>query len=123
MTHPSSQFVNNAKKTLTALKEDLLNRRRAIAFDLQTSNQFSGDEIDQSVSVIHEQNLLKEQERLHRQLFEVESALERIENGSYGICEETGEPIEAQRLEVIPYTRVSVEGAEIREHDRKRATI
>ena len=51
---------------------------------------------------------------------EIEMALGRIERGSYGICEETEEPIELERLLTIPWTRLSIEGAEIRESIRKR---
>jgi DnaK suppressor protein len=46
---------------------------------------------------------------------EIESALARIERGSYGVCEETDEPIEIERLRAIPWTRLSIEGSEIRE--------
>jgi DnaK suppressor protein len=123
MTYLSPQFLNDAKKTLINIKQDLLNRKRTIAADFQNSSGFSGDEIDQSVSVMQEHTLLKEQDRLQRQLLEVEYALHRIENGNYGVCEETGEEIERQRLELIPYTRYSVEGAEIREQEKKRATL
>lgn len=43
-------------------------------------------------------------------LKEIESAIERIHKGTYGICEVTGEPIKAERLEAVPFTRFSVEG-------------
>src|SRR6266436_613089 len=43
-------------------------------------------------------------------IFEVLGALNRIERGTYGICELTGEPIETERLEVIPWTRYSFAG-------------
>ncbi len=46
---------------------------------------------------------------------EIEGALGRIEKGLYGVCEETEEIIEAERLLAIPWTRLSIEGAEIRE--------
>lgn len=59
-------------------------------------------------------------ERLRSQLLEIESALSRIENGTYGFCEETEEPIEADRLLAIPWTRLSIEGAEIRESSNKK---
>ena len=38
-------------------------------------------------------------------LYEIEAAMDRISNGSYGICELTGQPIEAGRLQAIPWTR------------------
>jgi DnaK suppressor protein len=59
-------------------------------------------------------------ERLRKQLVEIEMALARIENGNYGICEETEELIEEERLVAIPWTRLSIEGAEIRESLTKR---
>ena len=47
-------------------------------------------------------------------------ALSRIDSGTYGICEETEEVVEAERLLAIPWTRLSIEGAEIRESLNKR---
>jgi RNA polymerase-binding transcription factor DksA len=43
-------------------------------------------------------------------IFEVLAAILRIERGTYGICELTGEPIEAERLEAIPWARYSFQG-------------
>jgi RNA polymerase-binding transcription factor DksA len=40
-------------------------------------------------------------------LYEVEEAIRRIENDTYGICEETGKPIEVDRLKAVPWTRFS----------------
>jgi len=42
-------------------------------------------------------------------LYEIDAALKRIEDGTYGICELTGEPIPWERLEAIPWTRFSIE--------------
>jgi len=50
--------------------------------------------------------LSSEQEALK----EIEEAIQRIHNGTYGICEVTGEPIAAERLEAVPFTRFSLEG-------------
>jgi len=55
-------------------------------------------------------------------LTEIEDALQRIYNGSYGICEITGKPISTERLEAVPFTRYSVEGqAEYERQNRRRA--
>ena len=51
----------------------------------------------------------------YEQLLEIEAALHRISAGTYGICEETEEFIEQERLQALPWTRLSIEGAEIRE--------
>ncbi len=53
-------------------------------------------------------------------LFEVDDALIRIEEGTYGFCEMTGLPIEKARLEVIPYTRFSVQAQAQMEKGRTR---
>jgi len=45
-------------------------------------------------------------------LYEIEAALKRIEDGTYGICELTGQPIPWERLEAIPWTRFSLEAEE-----------
>jgi DnaK suppressor protein len=79
-----------------------------------------GDEADQTVRVLAEAEFLNMHERLRSQLFEIDSALGRIENGSFGLCEETEEAIEPERLRAIPWTRLSIEGAEIRESMNKR---
>jgi DnaK suppressor protein len=46
------------------------------------------------------------------QLYEIEQALKRIEDGTYGICEVTGKPIGRARLEAIPTARLSIEAQE-----------
>jgi RNA polymerase-binding transcription factor DksA len=53
-------------------------------------------------------------------LNEIEAAIQRIYNGTYGICEETGEPISDERLEAVPFTRFSVEGQKAYEANARR---
>ena len=60
--------------------------------------------------VANERNILKE----------IDAALQRIENGTYGICEVSGKEIGLNRLEAIPYARVSIEVAQEQERRRKR---
>ena len=71
--------------------------------------------MDQTVALLAENHFLISQERMRTQILEIEQALARIENGTYGICEETEEPIEVDRLFAVPWTRLSIEGAEIQE--------
>ncbi len=50
-------------------------------------------------------------------LYEVDQALKRIKDGTYGVCELTGEPIETERLKAIPWTRYCIEAqAQIEAH-------
>ena len=111
----SSEIVTECRTRLAAMKTELLNRVRTSQLEFISSEKMTGDEGDQSVSVINENNFLINQNRLRNTLLEVEFALARIELGTYGVCEETSEPIELARLMAIPYTRLSIEGAEMRE--------
>lgn len=112
-------LVAECKSKLQIIKTDLLNRVRDARSQLDNM-ETGGDEADQTVRVLAEQEFVNMQDRLRNQLIEIESALARIENGSFGICEETEEIIEADRLKAIPWTRLSIEGAEIRESLNKR---
>lgn len=95
---------------------DILNRVKLGREVLSSQeSQASGDEADQTARLMQESEFISNQERLRSQLAEIEFALARIENGTYGVCEETEEPIEVDRLLAIPWTRLSIEGAEIRE--------
>ena len=100
-------------------KADILNRVKEARLKLDNDDK-GGDEADQTVRVLAEAEFLNMHERLRSQLFEIDSALGRIENGSFGLCEETEEAIEPERLRAIPWTRLSIEGAEIRESMNKR---
>jgi len=44
-------------------------------------------------------------------LYEIDEALRRLQQGTYGVCEECGEPIARERLELLPYTRYCIECA------------
>lgn len=119
MSQISEQLVKECRQKLLTAKADLLNRVKEARNDLNTDDK-GGDEADQTVRVLAEAEFLSMHERLRNQLMEIESALARIENGSFGVCEETEEFIEADRLRAIPWTRLSIEGAEIRESMNKR---
>lgn len=119
MSHLPQELVKECKTKLLTSKSDILNRVKEARNDLYQDDK-GGDEADQTVRVLAEAEFLSLHERLRFQLIEIESALARIENGTFGICEETEEPIEHDRLRAIPWTRLSIEGAEIRESMNKR---
>ncbi|MCE3009428.1 MAG: TraR/DksA family transcriptional regulator [Proteobacteria bacterium] len=111
----SQEIIRTCKMRLLSMKQELLNRARTSRMEFAQNDKNSGDEIDQAVAQLTENSLLASQERIRVQLFEIEMALSRIQAGQFGFCEETGEQIEEQRLLAIPYTRLSIEGAELRE--------
>lgn len=114
MSKISKSLVKECQSKLLMSKEELLNRVQDIRKNLHTDEK-GGDEADQTVRVLTESEVLGQHDRIRKQLFEIEQALARIESGTYGICEETEEYIESERLLAIPWTRLSIEGAEIRE--------
>ncbi len=108
-------LVDQCRNKLLQMKQDLLNRQMTSQLEFVELDKTSGDEIDQTVAQISEDQYLISQDRTRRQLLEIEAALARIQLGQFGICEETGELVERERILAIPYTRLSIEGAEIRE--------
>jgi DnaK suppressor protein len=113
------KLVQECRDKLLSIKSELLNRIREQKKAFLTRPQLVGDEADQTFSIIEEQNLLLSQERTQRMLMEIDGALERIVRGTFGVCEETEEFIEPDRLRLIPWTTLSIEGAEIRDARKK----
>lgn len=104
------------KKELNFLFERLHEVRRKILGDVEAvqrqSNEFGDDGTqdigDLAAATYSRQVMMQLGERERGRLREVEAAFKRIEDGSYGICEESDEPIPFTRLEVIPYARFTV---------------
>ncbi len=113
------QLLDECKRRLLESKAEILNRVKDMRGNLHMEDK-GGDEADQTMRILAESETLSLHERLRSQLLEIELALARIENGTYGICEETEEQIEPERLRAIPWTRLSIEGAEIRESMKRR---
>ncbi|NQY99189.1 MAG: TraR/DksA family transcriptional regulator [Bdellovibrionales bacterium] len=111
---PTKELISQCHDKLLQQKAELLNQFNAQK-SLFSEREFKGDEIDMSSSLLQENQMHASQGRIRTQLIEIEFALARIENGQYGLCEETEEYIEHDRLLAIPWTRLSIEGAEIRE--------
>ncbi len=113
-------LVEKCKQKLLLSKEDILNRIKEARENFNREDNKGGDEGDLTVRALEESQFLRLNERFRKQLVEIEMALARIESGTYGVCEETEELIENERLLAIPWTRLSIEGAEIRESMGKR---
>ena len=64
---------------------------------------------------------LRTRDRMRKLIKKINQALDRIENGTYGYCEETGEPIGLARLEARPVTTLCIEAQE--RHERKEKTF
>jgi DnaK suppressor protein len=102
------------KQKLIETKRDLLDRIRTYHVEYGQRDR-GGDEMDLVGDQLAESQYVSTNERLRQQILEIEWALAKIEMGTYGVCEETEETIETERLLAIPWTRLSIEGAELRE--------
>jgi DnaK suppressor protein len=111
----SEDVAQECRRRLLMMKQEIMNRFRTARQNYAQTEHAKGDEIDQTVAQQEEHSFLVNQERLRNQLLEIEMALGRIEQGIFGVCEETEEKIETDRLLAVPWTRLSIEGAELRE--------
>jgi len=116
----NDSFIRECKMVLLETKRNIMNRVVRSRNEYESLDKAGGDEADQTMALLAENDFLTAQSRLKEQLLEIEFALARIESGRFGICEETEEPIEPERLRALPWTRLSIEGAEIRESVRRK---
>lgn len=100
-----AELVKESSDTLQDLKETNLNEP-----DL---NDRASNEAGQSLE-------LRTRDRMRKLIKKINQALDRIENGTYGYCEETGEPIGLGRLEARPVATLCIEAQE--RHERKEKT-
>ena len=87
---------------------------------LQLENSAAPDMADRATNESDRALELRTRDRQRKLIGKIDEALQRIENGSYGYCEETSEPISLQRLEARPIATLSVEAQE--RHERMERT-
>ena len=100
------------KKELDSYRELLLERRALFSGKgdaVEMSNGAGGDEADQGSEAVEIDFMFSIMQSQSNVLQEIDEALERIEDGSYGICVETNKPIPKARLKAIPWTKYTVE--------------
>ena len=102
-------LLSTCRLKLLKMKADLLNRAKQAARDFNQIDKAAGDEIDQSSAHQEEHTFLVNQNRIKTQLIEIEFALARIENGTYGVCIDSGKLISKERLRLVPHTQHSIE--------------
>ncbi|MEA3641395.1 MAG: RNA polymerase-binding protein DksA [Lamprobacter sp.] len=100
-------LLDEAQETLEQLRDD--------------SHRDVGDEIDRASREASQALDLRTRDRYRKLVRKIDAALARIDNGSYGYCEETGEPIGLARLEARPIATLSVD-AQARQELRERQT-
>ena len=116
----SEDMLNYFKLELELKRDQILQKEEAISTSLMEEPIRMADSVEQSANdgQHHEDFLIQDHEDSIRQ--EVEAALQRIEDGTFGYCEETGEPIGIKRLLAVPYARYTIKVQESKEEERKR---
>jgi DnaK suppressor protein len=105
------------RKRLITWKEEILKEARETLQHLQDENQNHPDLADRASSETDRAIELRARDRQRKLIAKIESALQRLDDGTYGYCEETGEPISLKRLEARPIATLSLEAQE--RHERR----
>jgi DnaK suppressor protein len=105
------------RQKLMAWKEDILRESRETLNHLQDENNILPDIADRASTETDRSLELRTRDRQRKLISKIEAALKRIDDGSYGYCEETGEPISLRRLDARPIATLSIEAQE--RHERR----
>ena len=105
------------RRKLIAWKEEILNDARGTLQNLQNENEPLPDIADRASTETDRSLELRTRDRQRKLIAKIDAALKRIEDGEYGYCEETGEPISLRRLEARPIATLSIEAQE--RHERR----
>jgi DnaK suppressor protein len=108
---------NYFRERLLAWREDILKEAKETLQHLQDENQNHPDLADRASSETDRAIELRARDRQRKLIAKIDAALGRIDDGTYGYCEETGEPIALKRLEARPIATLSVEAQE--RHERR----
>lgn len=115
-------FMNERQRAyfrakLTAWKNEILREARETLEILQQENSNHPDLADRASSETDRSIELRARDRQRKLISKIDAALRRIDEGTYGYCEETGEPISLKRLDARPIATLSIEAQE--RHERR----
>jgi DnaK suppressor protein len=105
------------RNKLLAWKDDILRESRETVSHLQAETENHPDLADRASSETDRSLELRTRDRQRKLIAKIDEALRRIEDGVYGYCEETGEPISLARLEARPIATLGLEAQE--RHERR----
>ena len=108
------------RQKLVNWKKDLLKESTQTLNNLQNENEAKPDITDRASEEIDRSFELRTRDRERKLINKIDAALQRIEDGSYGYCDETGDPISIKRLEARPVATLSLEAQEMHEKAEKK---
>lgn len=124
--HPTEDepFMNDRQKAyfrhkLIRWKNDILREAKDTLNALQTESENHPDIADRASSESDRAIELRARDRQRKLIAKIDAAIARIEEGTYGYCEETGEPISLKRLEARPIATLSLEAQERHERNER----
>ena len=118
-------FMNDMQKEffrrkLVAWREELLHESAETLDNLKQGGMTVPDISDRASAEADKALELRTRDRMRKVISKIDAALDRIEDGSYGYCEETGEPIGLERLIARPIATMTIEAQE--RHERMEKT-
>jgi DnaK suppressor protein len=114
------QQLEYFRRKLLGWRAELLKEADETLASLQNGGMQEPDITDRAAAETDRALELRTRDRARKLISKIDQALERIENGTYGYCEETGEPITLRRLEARPIATLSIEAQE--RHERMERT-
>jgi DnaK suppressor protein len=115
-------FMNDRQKDyfrrkLLNWKDEILQEARETLTALQTESENHADIADRASSETDRAIELRARDRQRKLISKIDSAIGRLDEGTYGFCEETGDPISLKRLDARPIATLSIEAQE--RHERR----
>ena len=107
------------RRKLNSWKSEILREAQGTLVALQSENENHPDLADRASSETDRAIELRARDRQRKLIAKINDALARIDEGTYGYCEETGEPISLKRLEARPIATLSIEAQERHERNER----
>lgn len=120
MTFPNDFLTSQKEKLLKQKMRIMSLMKENYQMEVMANSEDTIEDGDQAQIYVNQNVSFSLQENSIKTLHDIELALEKIESGNYGICEETGEPIEQKRLEKQPWVRLCLEAQEELEREQKK---
>ncbi|MEM1104835.1 MAG: RNA polymerase-binding protein DksA [Pseudomonadota bacterium] len=126
MPTESEDFMNAKQQAyfrskLEAWKDEILNGSKETISNLREESSNHPDLVDRASAESDKALELRTRDRQRKLISKIDAAIRRIEDGTYGYCEHTGEPIALKRLQARPTATLSLEAQEL--HERRERTI
>ncbi len=120
----NEEFMNASmleyfRQKLLKWRHEILNEAVETIHHMQAESTNEPDLTDRATTEIDRSFELRTRDRERKVLVKIDEALERINNGTYGYCEHTGEPIAVERLEARPIATLSLEAQEMHERSER----